>query len=163
MNRSDNELRYSLVIKAPRDLVYDIRTNPKMIPRYLRTDDTKTKSFDADVRVGGKLKLVVEDYRGATYVSSGTFVEVVPKERVRYELEIPVLYKRKIVIEEWTEKITENKTRYNVKITCDCCQSLDKIMVTGWDEAWIEYIAQFGKLVEAVHRERSVPDLGPAF
>ncbi len=163
MNRSENELRYSLVINAPMDLVYDIRSNPRMIPRYLRTKDTKTKSFNADVKVGGKLKLTVQDSRGATYVSNGTFVEVVPKERVKYELEIPVLYGRKISVEEWGEKISDTRTRYNVKISCDCNESLDRVMMTGWDEAWIEYINHFGKIVEAVHKERTVPDLGPAF
>lgn len=163
MIRSENELRYSLIIDAPGDLVYEIRTNPRMIPRYLRTDDTKTKSFNADLKVGGNVKLIVEDYRGATYVSNGTFVEIVPRERVKYELQIPALYKRKILIEEWVEKISETRTKYNVKIRCDCGESLDRVMMTGWDEAWIEYIDRFGKLVEAVHRERSVPDIGPVF
>ncbi len=163
MARNGKELNYSLVIKAPRDLVYDVRANPKMIPRYLRTEDTKTKSFDAEVKVGGKVSLSVRDNRGATYRSTGTFIEVVPKERVKYELHIPVLGEKRLMIEEWGDVVDKHTTKYNVRITCDCGESLDRIMATGWDEDWIQYINKFGKIVEAVYNERNVPDLGPAF
>ncbi len=161
MTRKGKELSYNLVIDAPVDLVYEIRTDPRLVHRYFRTEDLKTKSFQSDLRIGGRLKLVLVDSRGKERVSEGMFLEVVPKSMVRYELETSAIPGKMLIVDEWLTDKGE-KTDYNVRISFEEESDLYSAMDTGWHLSWVEYVTRFGRLVEAVHNEQKVPDIEAA-
>ena len=67
---------------APRALVWRAWTDPKMMAQWFGPRMFSIPVCELDVRVGGRLRIVMRGPDGSDYPLKGVFTEVVPEERL---------------------------------------------------------------------------------
>jgi len=67
---------------APRALVWRAWTDPKMMAQWFGPRMFSIPVCELDVRVGGRLRIVMRGPDGSDYPMQGVFTEVVPQERL---------------------------------------------------------------------------------
>lgn len=154
MIRAGKELAYSLIIDAPKELVWNTRINPDLVPKYFMTDKIATKSYTSDFRVGGEAKLIMTDQKGKERTNDILYLEIKPNRRARYELLTDFLPGKKLMAEESVEDYMDG-TMYKVKLDFEEAEDLYRMMDVGWHLLFREYIARFGALVEEMNEEAS--------
>ena len=82
---SDRELVITRLFDAPRDLVFDIWTDPKQIVHWWGPDGFTTTISVMDVRPGGVWQLVMHGPDGIDYPNKIEFIEVIKPERLVYK------------------------------------------------------------------------------
>jgi uncharacterized protein YndB with AHSA1/START domain len=76
-------LRMERTFKAPRQAVFDAWTSPEVLRRWWPAgSDWDTPVAQVDVRVGGKLRLVMRSPDGQEFGGSGEYVEITPPEHL---------------------------------------------------------------------------------
>lgn len=160
MHRSGNTLTYSLEIDAPKDMVWQLRTDTKLMPKYYKTGKISAVKVSVDMREGGKIELVLKDDEGNEHTSVGKFMEIKPYESSNYELETHILPGKKFDVKEYFEEVG-HKTRYNMKFTFDQEEDLYRMMDVGWHLMIAEYMTTFGKIVGEVNKTSETPPEGP--
>lgn len=81
---SDREILMTRKFDAPRELVWDIITDPKLIPQWygFAADETVVKKMD--VRPGGKWQYIMQTSGGEEIDFHGTYREVIAPEKLVY-------------------------------------------------------------------------------
>lgn len=82
---SERELMFTRTFDAPRELVFDVWTDPKHIEQWWGPLGFRTKSIAMDVRPGGEWTLVMHGPDGQVYNSRIVYSEVVRPERLVYK------------------------------------------------------------------------------
>jgi uncharacterized protein YndB with AHSA1/START domain len=84
----EREILVSRLIAAPPALVYQAWSDPKAMNRWWGP-----RGFDAecemDFKVGGKYRWVMRDAEGAQYPMSGSYLDLVPGQRIVYTGDLP--------------------------------------------------------------------------
>jgi uncharacterized protein YndB with AHSA1/START domain len=78
---TDREIRIERVFDAARDRVFEIYTDPSLIPEWWGPRGTTTIVDVMDVRAGGSWRFVAREPDGET-AFRGTYREVTPPERI---------------------------------------------------------------------------------
>jgi uncharacterized protein YndB with AHSA1/START domain len=82
---TDGTLRMERTFNAPRQAVFDAWTSPEVLKRWWPAGaDWDTPVAEVDVRVGGRLRLVMRSPDGEEFGGTGEYVEIVPPERLVY-------------------------------------------------------------------------------
>ena len=81
---SDREFISSRLLNAPRDLVFDVWTNPKHVTRWWGPSGFTTTVLEMTVRVGGITRLIMHGPNGVDYPNRIIYKEVVKPERLVY-------------------------------------------------------------------------------
>jgi uncharacterized protein YndB with AHSA1/START domain len=79
---TDREIHVERVFDAPRDRVFAVYTDPKLIPEWWGPRDTTTAVDQMDVRTGGDWRFLVRTSDGNETSFRGTYREVTPPERI---------------------------------------------------------------------------------
>jgi uncharacterized protein YndB with AHSA1/START domain len=79
---SDRELVITRVFAAPRELVWKVWTQPEHIAQWWGPRGFTTAVTEMDFRVGGRSRYVMKGPDGAEYPVCGTFLDIVPLERI---------------------------------------------------------------------------------
>jgi uncharacterized protein YndB with AHSA1/START domain len=79
---SDREIHVERVFDAPRDRVFAVYTDPKLIPEWWGPRGTTTRVDEMDVRPGGRWRFVIRNSDGSETGFRGVFREVAPPERL---------------------------------------------------------------------------------
>ena len=80
----DREIVISRVLDAPRDLVWEVWTDPKHVVHWWGPNGFTTTIETMDVRPGGVWKHVMHGPDGTDYPNKSVFIEVVKPERIVY-------------------------------------------------------------------------------
>lgn len=83
---SDREIVIKRVVSAPRELVWEVWTNPKHVAQWWGPRGFSTTIETMDVRPGGVWKHVMRGPDGAEYPNHNVFQEVVKPERIVFTL-----------------------------------------------------------------------------
>jgi uncharacterized protein YndB with AHSA1/START domain len=86
-NTEGRELVFKRVFNAPRDLVFDVWTDPKHVAQWWGPTGFSTTIQEMDVRAGGTWRLVMHGPDGTDYKNRIVFLEVVKPERLVYKHE----------------------------------------------------------------------------
>lgn len=70
------------VFAAPRDLLYQCFMDPTHLSRWYGPRGFSCPTCEVDAKVGGQFKLVITAPDGLSFPLAGTFLEIVPKEKV---------------------------------------------------------------------------------
>jgi len=68
--------------KASPELVYKAWTDPELMRQFMCPEDVTFGSAQADVRVGGKYRIVMNMPNGEEYVAYGVYKDVQPAKRL---------------------------------------------------------------------------------
>jgi uncharacterized protein YndB with AHSA1/START domain len=79
---SDREITMTRVFAAPAHLVFEAWTNPAQLQRWYGCEDAKLVVCEVDLRVGGTFRFVTRLPDGQELAMAGTYLEVVPPERL---------------------------------------------------------------------------------
>lgn len=83
-NTADREIVLSRVVNAPRDLVWEVWTNPKHVANWWGPDGFSTTIHEMDFRPGGVWQHTMRGPDGAKYPNKSVFQEIVPPEKIVY-------------------------------------------------------------------------------
>ena len=72
------------VFRAPRPLVFKIWTEPKYVAQWWGIDGATNPECELDLRVGGHWRIVMRTASGRLHPNQGTYLDVVPNERLVY-------------------------------------------------------------------------------
>lgn len=82
----DTAVRPSLAIKrrldAPPALVFAAWTEPERMMKWWATRDAVTLRAEADLRVGGRFRVVFQTPDGESHDVSGTYLEIIPERKL---------------------------------------------------------------------------------
>jgi uncharacterized protein YndB with AHSA1/START domain len=83
---SDRELVIARTFNGPARIVFDAWTKPELVRRWWAPQSLGASivSCDAEVRVGGHYRYVLQPGKGSTIAFSGTYSEVTPHTRLVY-------------------------------------------------------------------------------
>ena len=80
---TDNQVVVTRVVRAPRQLAFEVFTSPKHLPNWMTGPDGWTMPVcEVDLRAGGTWHYVFRKSNGAEMDMRGSFREVNPPERV---------------------------------------------------------------------------------
>jgi uncharacterized protein YndB with AHSA1/START domain len=79
---TDREIHIERIFDAPRDRVFAVYTDPKLIPEWWGPHGTTTVVDQMDVRPGGSWRFVGRGADGSEAAFRGTYREVSPPERI---------------------------------------------------------------------------------
>jgi uncharacterized protein YndB with AHSA1/START domain len=85
--RGDREIVITREFDAPRDLVFKVMTDPKLIPSWWGPRRFTTTVDKMDVRPGGKWRFVHKAADGGTHGFRGEYKEIKPPERIVWTFE----------------------------------------------------------------------------
>jgi uncharacterized protein YndB with AHSA1/START domain len=79
------DLTITRTFNGPRDLVYELFTEPKHVVKWMGPRDFEARSFTQEARVGGKWRGMLQPLKGGRDLwQGGTFLEIDPPSRVSY-------------------------------------------------------------------------------
>lgn len=79
---ADLVLEIVRIFDAPRELVFKAWTEPERLMQWWGPVGMTVPYFEADVRPGGTWRSVLQQTDGPEYPHHGTFIEIVPPERL---------------------------------------------------------------------------------
>jgi uncharacterized protein YndB with AHSA1/START domain len=83
-NPGETTITTHRTVDAPRDLVFDVLTDPKHIKRWMGPAALEMVSGESDLRVGGKYRYVYRAPNGQEFAFSGVYKEIKrPEKAVR--------------------------------------------------------------------------------
>lgn len=83
-NSSDRELAITRIINAPRELVWEVWTNPEHVKNWWGPDGFTNTVHEMNVKAGGVWHLTMHGPDGRDYPNKIVFIEVVKPERLVY-------------------------------------------------------------------------------
>lgn len=81
---AQDEIRITRVFSAPRELVFNAWTKPRILVHWFGCADFSTTYAEADVRVGGKWRVNMVSNTGEEFPAYGRYLEVQPSDRLRF-------------------------------------------------------------------------------
>lgn len=84
---SDREIAMERVFNAPRELVFEVMTDPKHIPNWWGLRSSTTEVVSSDLRPGGAWRFVQRGPDGSEYGFRGEYLEVTPPSHYVYTFE----------------------------------------------------------------------------
>lgn len=79
---SDRDIVIERIFDAPRELVWQVWTDPQHVARWFGPRGFTTRVEELDLRVGGRSSYVMVGPDGKEYPGKGVFKEIVPMERI---------------------------------------------------------------------------------
>jgi uncharacterized protein YndB with AHSA1/START domain len=83
-NTADRELVLTRLLNAPRELVFEVWTNPQHIAQWWGPNGFTNTIHNMDVRPGGEWNFIMHGPDGTNYINKIVFIEVVKPERLVY-------------------------------------------------------------------------------
>lgn len=85
VNQQGNELLYVRELNAPRELVFDVWTQPEHLSRWWGPDGFTLTSLHMDAVTGGSWKFIMHGPDGKKYHNKIIFTELTKPERIFYK------------------------------------------------------------------------------
>jgi uncharacterized protein YndB with AHSA1/START domain len=80
----DRELVITRIFDAPRELVYKVWTDPRHVKNWWGPKPFTNPVCEIDLQPGGRFHYVMRSPDGMDFPMKGTFIEIVPNERLVY-------------------------------------------------------------------------------
>jgi uncharacterized protein YndB with AHSA1/START domain len=85
-----NEVNFTRVFDAPRELVFEVWTDPKHLALWWGPDGYTNPLCELDVRPGGAIRIDMRAPDGIVYPMTGVYQEVVRPERLSFLLKVAI-------------------------------------------------------------------------
>ncbi|HVN55246.1 MAG TPA: SRPBCC family protein, partial [Anaerolineaceae bacterium] len=133
INTEKKEIRGTRIFNAPRELVFKVMTDPKLIPEWWGPRRLTTTVDQMDVRVGGIWRYVQRDGEGHEFAFNGVYREVVPPGRLVYTFEFEEIRGHEIV-ETLIFEADGDKTRMTDIMIFQTLEDLEGMVQSGMEE-----------------------------
>lgn len=129
---TETEILITRTLDAPREKVWRVMTNPKLIPQWWGPRGYETVVEVMDVRVGGRWRFLQKDTEGNEFAFRGEYKEVTPIERIVNTFEFEPMAGH-ITTEHLTLTDKGNKTLFTNRIECMNKDDRDGIVESGME------------------------------
>ncbi|NLO04189.1 MAG: SRPBCC family protein [candidate division WS1 bacterium] len=147
VSQADNEVIQRLLLDAPRERVWELMTDPELIPQWWGPAALTTTVEQMDVTEGGKWRYVQRDAEGNEHVFSGVYREVVPPERTAGTFE----YENEpgdVMFEVATlEELPDGNTLLTIRSRFESSEALNAAVESGMEAGATESLERFEELV----------------
>lgn len=148
-NYGEGKVAITRVFDAPRALVWQAWTDPKMMAQWFGPRGFTSSVPELDLRVGGALRIVMHGPDGNDYPMVGTFLEVVPPERLVFSSAAVDNDGNRLLEGETTVTFTEKagKTTLSLKAHAVGLVPIAAQMLAGMEAGWTQSIDKLEELV----------------
>lgn len=145
-----SDLTITRVFDAPRDLVFQVWTDPKHVAKWWGPHHFTNPVCELDVRVGGAIRIHMRGPEGTVYPMSGVFNEINPPERLVFT-SAPLDENGERLFELLTTVVFEEqgkKTKLTLHVhvltaTSEAAQYLD-----GMEEGWNQSLERLAEVLQ---------------
>jgi uncharacterized protein YndB with AHSA1/START domain len=120
-----NEISISRLINAPRELVFEVWTDPDHIKNWWGPNGFTNTIHKMEVRPGGEWEFIMHGPDGTDYKNKSIFKEIVKPERLVYEHQSSPKFTATVTFEA-----QGNKTLLLWKMTFESAEVLEKVVKT---------------------------------
>ena len=142
---------YVRVFDAPRDLVFQVYADPKLIPQWWGPAKYTTIVETLDFRPGGKWRFTQVGPDGDEHAFNGEFREINPPESVVYTFEYEGAPGH-IMVETMTFEALGDKTRITAVDSFASLEDLQGMFQDGMEEGANESFDRFAELLKRIQR-----------
>jgi uncharacterized protein YndB with AHSA1/START domain len=144
---ADRELRISKLLNAPRELVFEVWTNPQHIVHWWGPDGFTNTISKMEVKDGGEWNFIMHGPDGRNYDNKIIFVEIIKPELIRYKHVSFPYFNVTVSFEQ-----QENKTLLSMHMLFETKEELQKtIEVFKADEGLKQTISRLSAYVEKLN------------
>jgi uncharacterized protein YndB with AHSA1/START domain len=147
------EVVYTRVFEAPRELVFQVMTDPKLVPQWWGPRRLTTTVDQMEVRPGGRWRFVQQDAEGNEFAFNGVYREIVAPERLVYTFEYEGLPGHDL-LEIVTLEEKGGKTTMTARDIFQNLEDLEGMVQSGMEEGAVESFDRFSELLEAIQEPR---------
>ncbi len=141
------EITMSHIFNAPRELMYKVYTDPKLIPQWWGPKAFKTTVDKMDVKPGGSWRFVQRDFLGNKYAFRGVYHQAIPAELLIYTFEWEGMPNH-VLLETVRFEDVKGKTRLNVTSVFQEVADRDAMLNSGMEKGAVETWIRLAALVE---------------
>jgi uncharacterized protein YndB with AHSA1/START domain len=138
VNREERAFTMSRVFDAPRELVWQVCTNPELVSRWWGPRDVTTIVDKMDLKVGGVWRYIHKDAEGNVYAFNGVYKEVEPPRRLAYTFEFEPMAGHISTDTITFEELPDGKTRLTARTTFDTLEDLEGMLQSGMEGGAVE-------------------------
>ena len=140
---TDREIHIERVFDAPRDRVFAVFTDPKLIPEWW---GPTTVVDQMDVRPGGSWRFVAHNADGSETAFRGTYREVTPPERIVQTFESEGMPGR-VHVQTVTFEDLGDSTKLTTTLLFDTTEERDGVLGYGVERGTTETYARLDELL----------------
>ena len=148
VDREAREITMERIFDAPRELVWNLYTNPKLIPQWWGPKTLKTTVDEMDVRPGGRWRFIQRDPNGMEYAFNGIYREIEPPKRVVYTFNFEPIGPGHELVEIVTFEEQGRKTKLTSKAVYNTIEDLEGMLKSGMEGGAIETMDRFEELLK---------------
>ncbi len=139
------------VFEAPRELVFKVLLDPKLVPQWWGPRNLTTKVEKMDVRLGGTWRYVQHDAAGQEFAFHGVYREIAPPERLVYTFEWEALPGHEILETVMLEDLG-GKTKMTTRDDYQSVEDLQGMLQSGMEGGARESADRFAELLLKVKK-----------
>jgi uncharacterized protein YndB with AHSA1/START domain len=134
VNRERREIIMERTFDAPRDLVWKVIADPKLIPQWWGPRSTETVVDKMEFKKGGTWRFVQKDPGGAEYAFNGVYQDIKAPERIVYSFNFEPIGPGHELTEEMTLEEQGEKTKVTSKAMYRTLEDLEGMLKSGMEE-----------------------------
>jgi uncharacterized protein YndB with AHSA1/START domain len=147
---SDQEILITRVFDAPRELVFQTFTDPKLVPEWWGPAIYATRIEQMDVRPGGRWRFLQQDKEGKEFAFHGEYREVFEPERV-VQTFIWEGMPDHMIVETVQFEALDRKTRITSLERFQSKEDRDGMWSTGMEKGSSESMDRFAAVLRKLH------------
>lgn len=128
----------SRVFDAPRELVWKVCTDPKLVPQWWGSRDNETVVDKMDLRLGGAWRYVQTDGLGNVHAFNGVYTEIEPPVRLAYTFEYEPFAGHISTDTITFEALANGKTKLIARTTFNSIEDLEGMLQSGMEGGAVE-------------------------
>ena len=144
---SDREVTITRIFDAPREHVFEISTNPDLIPQWWGPKRYTTTVEKMDVRPGGVWRFIQRDREGNEYAFNGVYGEIEPPRLEVHTFEFEGMPGH-VMTETSVFEDLEDKTRLTVTDRFQTTEDRDGMFISGMKEGATESMNRLEELLK---------------
>ncbi len=145
------EIIITFVFDAPRDLVFETVTDPKLLPRWWGPKRFTTTVDRMEVRPGGVWRFVQRDADGNQFAFSGVYHAIVPPQRLVYTFEFEGMPGH-VLLETVTFEEQDVRTKMMIRDVFQSVEDRDGMLKSGMEEGAAETMDRFAELLKELQK-----------
>lgn len=132
-------LRFTMtrIFDAPRELVYKVYTDPKLVPQWWGPASHVTIVDKMDVRPGGVWRYVQRDDDGTEYAFNGEYRQIMPNERIVQTFIFEPMPDH-VIVEDITFEDVGGKTKLTSVSQSNSREAIEGMIASGMEKGAIE-------------------------
>jgi len=148
------EIVISRIFAVPRELLFEVWTDPKHIAQWWGPDGFANSLCECDLRVGGQFRTHLRGPDGMTHPCRGTYLEIVPPARLVFE-GIPEdghpcgagIPPRAIVTVTFEEE--DGETTLTIHTRLASADAAEAAVANGFSQGWTDSLERIANLLGA--------------